>query len=41
MLLAGDNLSPALQELFLVSVEDIGYFEPMWSHLLLPAALAA
>ena len=37
MLLAGDHRSPALQELLLVSVHDIGYFEPMWSHLLLPS----
>ena len=37
MLLAGENRSPALEELFLVSVQDIGYFEPMWSHRLLPS----
>ena len=37
VLLAGENRSPAFEELLLVSVEDIGYFEPMWSHRLLPS----
>jgi hypothetical protein len=32
---SGKHRFPGLQELLLVSAKDLGYFEPMWSHLLL------
>ena len=34
-LLVRDNMAPALKELVLVSVEDIGHFEPMSGHAVL------
>ena len=37
-LLAGDNMAPALEKLLLVRVKDIGHFEPMFSHRLLPSS---
>ena len=38
-LLVRDNMAPALKELVLVSVKDIGHFEPMFSHVVLLPAL--
>src|SRR5215472_335091 len=35
VLLAGDNTAPTSKELLLVSMDDIGHFQPMFSHLLL------
>ncbi len=34
-LLIGDPMTPALKELVLVSVKDIGYFKPMSCHAVL------
>jgi len=34
-LLVGDHMAPALKELVLVSVEDIGHFEPISCHAVL------
>ncbi len=36
-LLWGDGVSPLLQELLSMFAKDIGYFEPMFSHRLLPS----
>ena len=34
-LLAGNSMAPALKELVLMSVKDIGHFEPMSPHAVL------
>src|SRR5271168_4769972 len=34
-LLVREDVGPALKELVLVSVKDIGHFEPMFSHVVL------
>ena len=34
-LLVRDGMTPAMKELVLVSVEDIGHFEPMFCHAVL------
>ena len=34
-LLVGDHMAPALKELVLVSVKDIGHFEPISCHAVL------
>jgi len=36
-LLWGDGVSPSLEKGFPILAEDIGHFEPMFSHLLLPS----
>jgi hypothetical protein len=36
-LLWGDGVSPLFQESRTILTEDIGHFEPMFSHLLLPS----
>ena len=36
-LLWGDGVSPLFQESCTILTEDIGHFEPMFSHLLLPS----
>jgi hypothetical protein len=36
-LLWGDGMSPSLQELLSMFTDDIGNFEPMFGHLLLPS----
>ena len=40
-LLWGDGVSPAFEKSFSVLTEDIGHFEPMFPHLLLPSPLEA
>ena len=37
-LLWGDGVSPLLQELLSMFAKDIGHFEPMFSHRLLPSS---
>jgi hypothetical protein len=37
VLLGRDGVSPALEKLFLMLVNDIGHFEPMLGHLLRPS----
>jgi hypothetical protein len=34
-LLVRDSMAPALKELFLINMEDIGHFEPMSVHAVL------
>ena len=36
-LLGGDHLPPPFQKIFSMFSEDIGHFEPMFSHRLLPS----
>jgi hypothetical protein len=36
-LLGGDNVPPTFQKSLSILSEDIGHFEPMFSHLLLPS----
>jgi len=39
-LLVRESMSPALKELVLVSMKDIGHFEPTFSHAILSPALS-